>query len=416
MITHLSAREARIWIEWETVPKDALIRYSNPAESDGQFAAQVIVGTDGISNTILNQINPGRSYQYVVEADGGRLIEEFFTAPIHYKDIQQPPAFSVGILGSHYVIEDGTEPPYQVLEGNLDVFPVIGRENFVGLIWAGSTSFLRDMDTTSIGGVMRRHGYNRSLSATRKLFSNIWHKAVPALGNFSAEHSSPTYAPNAWARYAFSKYWPSAADFHLKPHAETPLYHSFRWADTDFFFIDTHSEREGYHQRTESPKLFSDEQQIWLLRALARSDAPFKIVVSATSMLSPSDNPGNFSFADEQQESFLRALERNQFDGIVFISGGKHFGEVTKYVRPRGYSMYEMSVGSTTYLDPSNPREPNFFREPLSYSEVPQFGRLSVSGEEGARVLSLALFETNGNLLFEQVIPQTELQWQNEGL
>ena len=77
VITHLSAREAKIWIEWETAPKDALIRYSNPAESDSKFAAQVIVGNDGISNTILDQINPGRSYQYVVEADGERLIEEF---------------------------------------------------------------------------------------------------------------------------------------------------------------------------------------------------------------------------------------------------------------------------------------------------------------------------------------------------
>ncbi|MGB0372494.1 MAG: hypothetical protein ACPGN3_14265 [Opitutales bacterium] len=411
VITHLSAREARIWIQWEEAPQNAVIRYSNQAEPDKTFESSIQVGDFGISDTSLDRVNPGRTYVYSVEADGETLVEELFTAPFHYKDIQQPPSFSVAIIGNNYVIEEGAEPPYQVLGGNHDVFPRLEGQNLSGVIWAGSTSFLRDMDVSSMGGILRRHGVNRAQPATRKLFANVWHKAVPGLGNFSAEHSIPSYAPDVWARAGFSQYWPSASNFHLKPHAETPLYHSFRWADTEFFFLDTYSERQGYAERAIVPRLFSEEQQAWLLRALSRSDAAFKVIVSGTAMLVPADNPGNFTYADQHKDPFMRLLERNRLSGLVFISGGKHFGEITKFVRPRGYSLYEMSVGSTTYLDPNNPSESNFFREPRAYSEAPQYGQLSVSGEEGSRVLTLSLRETSGALIIEHVITQDDVAW-----
>ena len=160
----------------------------------------------------------------------------------------------------------------------------------------------------------------------------------------------------------------------------------------------------------------SEAQIDWLMRSLSASDASFKIVISNTSILAPADVPENFAFADQQLESFNRLLRRNRIDGLIFVSGGKHYGELSKSIRPHGYNLFELSVGSTTYLDPNNPTEPNFSREPLTYSEAPQFGKIKVAGNEGNRIISLSLIETSGKVVFERSISQTDLAWDSESI
>ena len=365
----------------------------------------------GIAIATLNRVNPGRTYVYKIIADGEMLVEQFFTTPIFFQDIQQPPAFSVGVIGNHYVREEGAEPPYQNLGSHYDIFPALQNQGLSGIIWAGSSTFLREMDLTSRSGILRRHAHNRAHSSTRSLFANIWHKATPGDGAFVARHTTPIKAPTQWAREGFSQYWPSAAAFHQAPPHESPLYHSFRWADTEFFFIDSQSERSGYSERIKQPALFSDAQRSWLLTSLADSTAAFKVVVSSTSMLSPVENAFNYAEAVEHKEAFFQALDRNRVDGLIFVSGGKHFGELTKTVRPRGYNLFELSVGSTTYLDPDNPAENNYFREPLTSSENPQYGRISVNGDEENREIALSLFDIDGGQIFERKIPRTDLTW-----
>lgn len=416
VITHLSAREAKIWVQWDKTPTDAELSYFNPVEPETIFKASASLGPQGIVNYTLDNVNPGRTYIYSITEDDRELKKEIFTSPIHYKDIQQPPAFTVAVLGNHYVSEKGAEPPYQILGNGYSVFPELLTKEISGAIWAGSSSFLRDMDATSYSGMMRRYGHNRAHDSTDEFFARIWHKATTGSGHFTAQHASPTRTPKTWARTAFSHYWPSASEFHMSSPQMSPLYYSFRWVDTEFFFLDTFSERSGYHERTRQPSLISNEQMDWLIGSLTESDATFKIIVSGTAMVAPTKDQSNFAFADEQHEVFMRKLERNRISGLVFISGGKPFGELTKFLRPRGYSLFELSVGSTTYQSPEFEQENNFFREPLTYSAEPQYGLVSVSGDEGNRVLSISLIESAGRTVFAKQISQQDVTWDEDTL
>ena len=94
--------------------------------------------------------------------------------------------------------------------------------------------------------------------------------------------------------------------------------------------------------------MFGAQQMTWLKNALLFSRAPIKLVVNGSQMWNRvSRFEGWHQFATEQK-AFAEWLTANRIDGVVFLSGDRHFSEVLKIDRPGTYPIVEFTSSPLT--------------------------------------------------------------------
>ena len=166
MVAHLEMREAKIWIQTED-PSLVRVAYSaagNEANTVWSMPVETDASNGHTASITLDRIEPGLSYSYRVELNGTLATETAtFTSPENYYDKTPPPDFSIAVGGAHYVMEDGFEPPYQVIGGGYGIFDTIAQSDAKLMIWAGDTAHLRVSEWNTKSGFLKRYSKARSI-------------------------------------------------------------------------------------------------------------------------------------------------------------------------------------------------------------------------------------------------------------
>ena len=157
------------------------------------------------------------------------------------------------------------------------------------------------------------------------------------------------------------------------------------------------------------PAILGDQQISWLREELIRSTASFKILIAGAPILNPADNPLNLSFAEREHTRLLDMLRSEKIDGLLCISGGKYYGELTKLVHASGYNLYDLTVGPSTATPRDNRHELNYFRVPNSTVEERHFALIEVSGPEDDRLLRLRVMSMEGSELWNRTLKANDL-------
>lgn len=272
MLTHLEMREAKIWLQakepslvriaYSVVGREASTAWSTTVETDSNKGHTAVV--------TLDQIEPGLQYSYQVETNGVLATESAsFTAPENYHDKAPPPDFSIAVGGAHYAMEEGFEPPYQVIGGGYGIFNTIAQSDAKLMIWAGNTAHLRVSDWNTQSGFLKRYSNARSMPELAPLLASIPHYAVWGRHDFGAPKSGRLSATRTIAETSFEAYWPRPIEVaHLEGVAT-----QFRYADADFFLLDTQSYRYDMPDSQSRVEILGKPQVAWLRQALMQSNA-----------------------------------------------------------------------------------------------------------------------------------------------
>ena len=145
-------------------------------------------------------------------------------------------------------------------------------------------------------------------------------------------------------------------------------------------------------------------------RELLRSTATFKIIASGAPILNPAKSPTNLSFANREHTEFLQMFRDEDISGLVFLSGGKYYGEMTRVVHAHSYNLFDLTVGPLTAKPRDNRDELNFFRVPGTSVFDRHFAQLEFSGPEGDRILKINVIESDGTLLWARTIEAKNLR------
>jgi alkaline phosphatase D len=274
------------------------------------------------------------------------------------------------------------------------------------MIWAGNTAHLRVSDWNTQSGFLKRYSNARSMPELAPLLASIPHYAVWGRHDFGAPKSGRLSATRTIAETSFEAYWPRPIEVaHLEGVAT-----QFRYADADFFLLDTQSYRYDMPDSQSRVEILGKPQVAWLRQALMQSNATFKIIVAGAPILNPANSRENLSFAESEHTEFLQMLRTERISGLIFLSGGKPYGELTRLVHANSYNLYDLTLGPMT-ASPSNEQEElNFFRMPGSSTFERHFALIDFRGPEENRLLRIRVMSVEGQELWSRTIPAKDLQ------
>ncbi len=409
MLAHLDMREAKVWVQTDA-PSVVRVAYAENGQNDS-FLWSTPVETDAnkahTALLTLDKVEPGRTYHYRVELNGALTSKTAkFTSPANYFGRTPPPDFKIAVGGAHYVIEEGFEPPYQILGGGYDIFSTIADTKPALMIWAGNTAHLRPSDWNTQSGYFKRYSKARALPQLGPLLQSIPHYATWSRTDFGAPDGGQASAHRAMAESSFEAFWPKPVEVSQLEGIATQFSH----ADADFFILDVRSYRNITPNSATRAQILGKEQIEWLRQALIQSKATFKVIVAGAPILNPAHSPSNLSYAEREHTELLQMLRDEHISGLFFISGGKNYGELTRLVHANSYNLYDLTLGPLTANPGSNEDELNFFRMPSSSTFERHFALIEFSGPEEARVLTIRVMSMEGKELWNRTIPASSLQ------
>lgn len=165
-----------------------------------------------------------------------------------------------------------------------------------------------------------------------------------------------------------------------------------------------------YHRDDpENPQgdIFGAAQRLWIESELAGSDAALTIVASGTQVIPEEHAHEKWAQFPDARRWFFDRLVEHEPGAVIFISGDRHFAEISSY-RPEGYprTLYDLTSSSLNSSAQRPIREANRHRlgEPYSGNN---FGLLEIDWEAGS--VSASIRDEAGAVVLEQSVSLREL-------
>ena len=145
--------------------------------------------------------------------------------------------------------------------------------------------------------------------------------------DFGEDNADGTYRYKRQARQAFLETFPAAQ---RAAGDSGGLHHSLQVGDVDLFVLDT----RWYRTPPDQPQrtMLGRQQLHWLLDGLARSRAPFKLVLSSVSLnehgadgFVEHDGRDNWSGYRVERQRIVDFVAERNITGVVFVSGDQHY-------------------------------------------------------------------------------------------
>ena len=104
-------------------------------------------------------------------------------------------------------------------------------------------------------------------------------------------------------------------------------------------------------------------------------------------------------------------ITKNDIKGVVFVSGDIHAAELSRLDRSGTYPLYEFTSSSLTAgANKDIEQQSNAYRVPGTAVGKHNFGLITVSGPAKQRVLTLSVYDKDGNQIWQRAISEAELR------
>lgn len=414
MLGYPEMREVSVWVQTDG-PAEVQLRYwplTQPEQPTPSSSARTRAESAFAHTFRLGPLPAGTFFGYALSIDGQNVPlpgdPVFQTAP-DFREKFPPPDFAVAVGAGHYVNDRAYDPLNRIPGSGYEIFESIRSLKPDLMLWLGNTVHVRPADAGSRSGIHERYRLARAHPDLQALLSSVHHAALWGQGEIGPEPRDARDPELQWASEAFRHYWPNRSfGWPEEPRAQNGV---LRYSDVEFFFLDAFTFRDVSERFASRRQVYGAAQLDWLLDGLQRSQATFKVICTGAPMISPAEEPDNFTVAPDERNDFLEDLAKREIDGVVFLAGGKPFGEMTKMVRSSGYDLWELTVGPMTARPVERNREINYFRQPGTSSYQRHFALLSFSGPEADRQIEVSVRDTHGNELWSHKLRATNLSF-----
>ena len=280
------------------------------------------------------------------------------------------------------------------------------------MVWLGDDVYYLKKDFSSYNGMFNLNlRVRKSFRKYRDFLASQPQYAIWDDHDFGPDNCCKNFRLRDSSIMVFKGIWPNT---YPKDPQFNGNYFNFRYYDADFFMTDCRFHR-GVEGDTTGP-FFGETQLIWLKNKLLMSDASFKFIAIGTQVLN--DNNFGESYADypHERNDLLDFIASNNIKGVVFLTGDKHYSELSKRMW-NGYPMYDFTCSPLTF--PPLPRRllgayRNKYRvDNFDYAKR-NFGRMSFSGPKGNRTMKIEIIGRSGKTRREMELNENDLQKQKD--
>jgi len=141
--------------------------------------------------------------------------------------------------------------------------------------------------------------------------------------------------------------------------------------------------------------LLGEEQWLWLEEQL-RVPARLRIIASSIQVLTEHHGWESWANFPGERNRLLNLLKRTGAEGVLFISGDRHFGELSVLEQDDFYALHDLTSSGLNRRFPARRPNENRYREG-DYYLYENFGMIAVDWDAPDPVLTLGLFDAEGN-------------------
>ncbi len=417
MVGYCEMTEAMIWLQTNKIA-DVKIEYfavENPSEI---FVSDTYSTTKEVGFTyhvVLDKLQQGKKYNYNVFIDNKKVVlpvETSFSSKKLWQWRGDAPDFTVAIGSCNYVNEEPLDRPGKPYGTSYTIYENIAAKNPDIMIWGGDNIYLREADWDSQSGINHRYTHTRSIKETQSLFAKTQNFAIWDDHDFGPNDSDRSFYGKHLTQKAFKNFWANKS-YGSDVNQTEGIYSTFNWGDAQFFLLDDRYFKSPNDRLTGERTILGKEQLEWLIDALAASISSFKIIVIGGQVLNTVEGKENYANYPEEKSKLLKEIQYNKIKGVMFISGDRHFTELSMQNRENTYPLYDWTVSPLTSGALSTDRtntEKNTNRVAGSVFNQNCFGNLSFSGTKADRQMKLTLFDKDGKELWNKVILKKELE------
>lgn len=415
MVGRAEMREVELWVQARHPGHVQCIYWekSNGKRRYSTSAVQTEVRDACVAHLIADSVEPGRDYAYTIEVDGMQVVRSYplqFTTPPLWQWRSDPPTFTVAVGSCAYINEEAYDRPGEQYGGEYQIFASIATVGPRIMLWLGDNVYLREADWNSRAGYLRRYTHTRSLPQMGPLLASCSNYALWDDHDYGPNNSNRGWREKEMSLEVFRLFWcnPTYGTRDM-PGIAT----SFEWGDVEFFLLDNRWNRSPNNRMTGEREMLGGRQIEWLIDRLTTSAATFRIVAVGGQILNPYARFENYSTYPDERKKFLDAISAAKIPGVFFVSGDRHFTELTKLPRDNDYPLYDLTVSPLTSRAYNNPSEPNEFRVEGTYVGRRNFATLTFSGPIRERTMTIRSYSSDGAILWERSIASGELRMEN---
>lgn len=422
MLGYVEHREAAIWIEVDEKVNKVGIKYwvkNNATNKNTLMYKGALNNKYNPITFILPELLMNTSYQYQFEMDGKEVspakIYEFKTKDL-WEWRKPAPDFKF-LYGSCVYLNDSTyDRPGKPYGQNPAMLEKMADAEADFTIWGGDNLYLREADFSSASGIAYRYSHDRAAKAYQRVLSvrpnyATWddHDYGPNDSNHSFDLKQVTY--NCYKNYFPQKtYGNNGID---------GIYQTFKYSDAQFFMMDDRFYRSANEipgiingKANQDKSYYGKQQMDWLKSALISSNAVFKFIVNGGQVLNTIADKECLRSYDAEFNDLMNYITTNKINGVIFLSGDRHFSEMHKISTPGFYDLYDFTcspIASGVYAVDKSKEFVNPTRVEGSLFIGNNFSRISISGAKNERKVNFEIIDANGEKKWEYNINQALL-------
>ena len=417
MVGYCEMTEAVIWAQ---TTKEASVRVDYYAQDKPSevFSSKTYKSSENnyfTNHIVLTQLKQGKEYHYDLLINNQKIALPYdtsFSSKKLWQWREKAPDFTIALGSCSYISEEALDRPGKPYGSNYSIFESIAKKNPDIMLWGGDNVYLREADWDSKSGIYHRYTHTRSLKEMQPLLASTQNIAIWDDHDFGPDDSDRSFYNKYTTQQAFKDFWANKS-YGMDAEQKEGIFSSYNWSDAEFFLLDNRFFKSPNKRLTGEKTMLGTAQIQWLIDALTYSRASFKIIVIGGQVLNTEAVFENYENYKSEKDFLLSEILANQIKGVVFISGDRHFTELSSLKRPNTYPLYDWTVSPLTSGHGNLERitkEPNTNRVPGSLFAQHVFGTLSFSGEKETRQMKLSLFDKDGAELWNKIILKSELE------
>jgi alkaline phosphatase D len=356
------ADHAMLWVRGDNAAP-VRVRYGVADHSRPMRETEIVLAPnrDNTGRVSLGPLTPGTRYAYDVSQGDTRVQGTFASPPRPDADTAARLVWSGDLGGSGHCrdLEEGYAIFRAMARHRPDLFLFVGDTVYTDHRCSlGSHVPGADYVAKTLAEFHGKHRYNRADPALQEFFRSTSVYAIWDDHEVRNNFAGPTEPLMPVGLQALLDYWPIEGP----AHDPRRLYRAIRWGrHLDIFVLDTRQYRSDQSE-TDGPAktMLGSAQREWLLRALAASDATWKLVVTSVPLGQftggrysdswsnanlfgyPRATAGGYVY---ERDTILRFVRDRAIRNVVFVSGDVHHAELIRHEPSPGFVVHEFLAG-----------------------------------------------------------------------
>ena len=413
MVGYSTKSEVALWIQTKESSKVKFI-YWDINELSNIFETEEIITNknSGFTATLIaDLVKPGTTYHYQPIINDQKIEFDYkleFQTQKHWEYRTSPPDFSFAVGSCAYTNEIEKDRPGKSYGSDYFIYSNILEKDPDFMLWLGDNVYFREPDNSRTG-VYHRYSHDRALLELQPLLGSVHHYAIWDDHDYGPNNSDRSFIHKDITLQAFKDFWANPSYGVGNGEGITT---QFSWSDVEFFLLDNRYFRSPQNRKHTYREILGKEQLQWLIDALSSSQATFKIIAIGGQVLNSEKVYENYVNWKEEHSELLNLIEKEKIDGVIFLSGDRHFSEVSKMSRFNSYPLYDFTVSPLTsgFCDICI-NESNKYRIKESAVFQRNFAIFSIYSSDKGRVLDYTIFNNKGESLWNYKINASDLKY-----